>query len=267
MSRVKACLERLKTQNKTALIPYLVAGDPRPDCTVKSMHALVEGGADILELGIPFSDPMADGPVIQLAVERALEHKTSLTDVLAMVKEFRENDNETPIILMGYLNPVEVMGYEKYLSTASEVGVDGNIIVDLPPEEAESYMALTDKYNLSRVFLIAPTTTDLRTKIICEASSGYVYYVSLKGVTGSASLNVEEVKEKLANIRRITDLPISVGFGIKDASSASAVGRFADGVVVGSAVVNRMKDRQEAPESIPAELCDFMRQLREAMDA
>ena len=267
MSRVKACFEQLKVQNKSALIPYLTAGDPQPDCTVKAMHALVDGGADIVEVGVPFSDPMADGPVIQQAVERALAHNVSLTDVLQMVKEFREKDDKTPVILMGYVNPVEVMGYEKFISAASAAGVDGNIIVDLPPEEASEYIALTDQYNLSRVFLVAPTTTEERMKIICDASSGYVYYVSLKGVTGAASLNVQEVTEKLEIMSHITDLPISVGFGIKNADSAAAVAKVADGVVVGSAIVNRMKDRQNNPSSIPEELCQFMRTLRQAMDS
>ncbi|MBV1880525.1 MAG: tryptophan synthase subunit alpha [Pseudomonadales bacterium] len=267
MSRVKACFEQLKAKNKTALIPYLTAGDPQPDCTVKAMHALVEGGADIVEVGVPFSDPMADGPVIQQAVERALAHDVSLTHVLAMVKEFRQKDDTTPIILMGYLNPIEVMGYEKFIRAAHEAGVDGNIIVDLPPEEADEYIALTDKYELSRVFLVAPTTTEARIKIISDASSGYIYYVSLKGVTGAASLNVAEVTEKMAVMARHTNLPISVGFGIKDAESAAAVSKVAEGVVVGSAIVNRMKDRQDNPGSIPEELCQFMRNLRLAMDS
>lgn len=267
MSRVKACFEQLKSQQKVALIPYLTAGDPHPDCTVNAMHALVEGGADIVELGVPFSDPMADGPVIQKAVERALEFNVSLTNVLGMVKTFREKDQKTPIILMGYINPIEAMGYEQFVCAAAAAGVDGNIIVDLPPEEADDYIRLTDKYNLSRVFLLAPTTTVQRTKIICDASSGYVYYVSLKGVTGAASLDVEEVAEKLKIIKQITDLPISVGFGIKDAESASAVSKVADGVVVGSAVVNLMQERQGNRETVPTELSRFMAELRQAMDA
>lgn len=266
MSRIESRFEALKEQGKKALIPYITAGDPQKDQTVPLMHALVDAGADIIELGIPFSDPMADGPVIQLAFERSLEHDTSIEDVLSMVKQFREQDNETPIVLMGYLNPIEIMGYEKFAKACVDCGVDGFIVVDLPPEEAEDFSALCRQHELNLVFLLAPTTTEERIKKISDAASGYLYYVSLKGVTGAGNLNVDDVAAKLETIRNITSLPISVGFGIKDADSAAKVAKVADGVVVGSALVNRIADLADTPDKIAGSLSDVISGMRSAMD-
>lgn len=267
MSRIKACFATLKQHNRKALIPYITAGDPHPDHTVGMLHALVEGGADIIELGIPFSDPMADGPTITKAHERALVHHTSLTRVLAMVKEFRQKDTQTPMVLMGYLNPLEIMGYEVFAKAAADAGVDGVLTVDLPPEESECLTACLKQHGLDPIFLLAPTTTPERIRHVTSVASGYVYYVSLKGVTGSNTLDVDEVAARLDAIRAVSDLPIGVGFGIKDAETAAAVARHADGVVVGSALVSRIAELQQVPEAIPGVLRGILRDLRQAMDA
>jgi len=267
MSRIKSCLQKLKAEGRKALIPYVTAGDPQPDVTVKLLHSLVDAGADIIELGVPFSDPMADGPVIQLACERALSHGVRLVDVLAMVAEFRTTDSTTPIVLMGYLNPIEAMGYRPFLDAAKSAGVDGVLTVDLPPEEATSFCADLKAEELDAVFLLAPTTSDQRLKEICDASSGYVYYVSLKGVTGSASLDVNAVEERLAAIRQVTDLPVGVGFGIRDSASAAAVAKVADGVIVGSVLVNKIAELADTPDSIPEQVAAIVKGMRQAMDA
>lgn len=267
MSRIKACFESLKHTNRKALIPYITAGDPHPDHTVGMMHALVEGGADIIELGIPFSDPMADGPTITKAHERALVHHTTLRRVLAMVKEFRTRDDRTPVVLMGYLNPLEIMGYAAFAAAAAAAGVDGVLTVDLPPEESDILAASLRQHALDPIFLLAPTTTPERIRHITAAAAGYVYYVSLKGVTGSNALDVDAVAERIAAIRAVSDLPIGVGFGIKDAETAAAVARHADGVVVGSALVSRIAELQSVPEAIPGVLTGILRDLRQAMDA
>jgi len=267
MSRIKSTIDALQAQGKKALIPYITGGDPRPEWTVSLMHCLVENGADIIELGVPFSDPMADGPVIQLACERALEHNTSLTDILEIVREFRTTNTQTPVVLMGYLNPIEIMGADKFLDVASECGVDGVLTVDLPPEEAEHFSPKAAERGLDSVFLIAPTTTDDRIKSICEHSSGYVYYVSVKGVTGSAALSTKEVAEKVANIRSIANIPVGVGFGISDASSAQAVSEVSDGVIVGSVLVNIIKENQDDLSAIKDKLGSKLLSMRQAMDA
>ena len=266
MSRIERTLEALKGQGRKALIPYITAGDPHPDATVGLMHTLVAAGADIIELGVPFSDPMADGPVIQKACERALAHGTSTHDVLAMVKAFRERDSETPVVLMGYLNPVEALGYENFAKAASQAGVDGILLVDLPPEEALEIKPVMDAHGLDMIFLVAPTTSDARIKLIGKAGSGYLYYVSLKGVTGSASLNVDEVAGRVETIRNLAQLPIGVGFGIKDAESAQAVSRVSDGVVVGSALVNQIAANPDNPEAINQSISDILAAMRNAMD-
>jgi tryptophan synthase alpha chain len=266
VSRLEACFAALKAANKTALVPFVTAGDPHPSVTVNLMHDMVKAGANVLELGIPFSDPMAEGPVIQQACERALKHNVSLTDVLAMVKEFRANDAQTPIVLMGYTNPVEVMGYEKFAQTAGEVGVDGLILVDLPPEEGAKLIAALKVNKVDMIFLLAPTSTDARMKIICEQASGFVYYVSLKGVTGAANLDVDSVVEKVSQIRTHTSLPVGVGFGIRDAQSAAAVAAVADAVVVGSAIVNRIADNADDANKISQQVCDLLASMRAAMD-
>ena len=266
MRRIESCFQRLDGQNRKALIPFVTAGDPGKDVTVPLMHAMVDAGADIIELGVPFSDPMADGPVIQLACERALAHNTSTRDVLAMVKAFRETNTDTPVVLMGYLNPVEVMGYEAFAEAAADAGVDGVLLVDLPPEEALEVKPVMDAHGLDMIFLVAPTTSDARIKLIGEAGSGYLYYVSLKGVTGSATLNVDEVASRVETIRNLAQLPIGVGFGIKDAESAQAVSRVADGVVVGSALVNQIAENKDTPDAINNAVGGILSAMRNAMD-
>jgi len=266
MRRIESCFQRLAEQKRKALIPFVTAGDSSKEVTVPLMHAMVEAGADIIELGVPFSDPMADGPVIQKACERALAHGTSTHDVLAMVKAFRERDSETPVVLMGYLNPVEALGYENFAKAASQAGVDGILLVDLPPEEALEIKPVMDAYELDMIFLVAPTTSDARIKLIGKAGSGYLYYVSLKGVTGSASLNVDEVAGRVETIRNLAQLPIGVGFGIKDAESAQAVSRVSDGVVVGSALVNQIAANPDNPEAINQSISYILAAMRNAMD-
>ncbi|HFE31929.1 MAG TPA: tryptophan synthase subunit alpha [Gammaproteobacteria bacterium] len=267
MSRIKNCFEKLKAEGRKALIPYVTAGDPEPSVTVPLLHAMVDAGADIIELGVPFSDPMADGPVIQRAAERALEHHTSLHDVLAMVAEFRQTDSETPVVLMGYLNPVEVMGYSAFAEAAAKAGVDGVLTVDLPPEEADELVAALKARQLDPIFLLAPTSDDQRIKLICDAASGYVYYVAVKGVTGAGNLDVPAVAEKLTQIRQHTELPVGVGFGIKDAASAAAVAAVADAVVVGSALVQKVEQAAGQEDRINTEIADLLAQMRAGMDA
>src|SRR5690554_6883500 len=266
MSRIQHCFETLRAEGRKALIPYITAGDPDPAMMLPLMHELVEAGVDVIELGVPFSDPMADGPVIQLAMERALSHQVSLRDVLNMVRAFRETNQTTPVALMGYLNPIEYMGYDTFAREAAEAGVDGVLIVDLPPEEAETVAPLFREHGLDCIFLLAPTTTLERARKICQQASGYVYYVSLKGVTGSASLNVTEVAEKLEQLRSVTDLPIGVGFGIRDGASAAAVASVADGVVVGSVLVSQIAAHLGEPEQARAGITAVIRDMRAAMD-
>ena len=266
-SRLKPCFDSLRAQQRTALIPFITAGDPKPEITVPMMHAMVDAGVDVIELGVPFSDPMADGPVIQKASERALESHTSLHDVIGMVKEFRKTNNDTPVILMGYLNPVEIMGYENFAKQAAEAGVDGVLTVDLPPEEATGAIEIFRNNNLDPVFLIAPTTTDDRMKKICSVASGFVYYVSLKGVTGAANLDIQGVADKVQQIRRHTDLPVGVGFGIKDAEIAASVGAVSDAVVVGSALVKKFEEFTDSPDKIQKEVVAVLSSMRAALDA
>lgn len=238
MNRLQQRLNELSESNKKALISYVVAGDPEPEITLAVMHELVSSGSDILELGVPFSDPSAEGPVIQRAHERALTKGVGMRQVLEIVSAFRQTNRQTPIVLMGYANPIEWMGYRKFCEAAVEAGVDGILVVDIPPEEAGDINSVLTEYGLYNVFLLAPTTTELRIKEICKFASGFLYYVSVKGVTGSGALNVESVEQKVADIRKHTSLPVCVGFGIKDAASARAVSEVADGVVVGSAFVD-----------------------------
>jgi len=266
MSRIQQRFDDLRSAGKTALIPFITAGDPNPEVTVPMMHAMVEAGADIIELGVPFSDPMADGPTIQKASERALEHHVSLSSVIDMVKTFRATDGETPVVLMGYLNPIEVMGYEQFAERASSAGVDGILTVDLPPEEAVEVIPVFKKHHLDPTFLISPTTDEQRIEKIAAQASGWLYYVSVKGITGSAELDTEEVAKRVDTIRTITSLPIGVGFGIKDGESAARVAKIADAVVVGSALVNRIADNQQSPEKLPQIAADFVRELRQAID-
>lgn len=267
MSRIESTLSALKARRAKALIPFITAGDPHPSHTVGLMHALVAGGADIIELGVPFSDPMADGPVIQLACERALVHGTSLWNCCAMVAEFRKTDSRTPVVLMGYLNPIETRGLEAFCALARDSGVDGVLIVDLAVEEAPDFAPKIRSFGLDLIFLLAPTSSDARIEAIAREASGYLYYVSLKGVTGAASLDIDSVTTKLDQIRRHTALPVAVGFGIRDAESAAKVGAVADGVVVGSALVSQIEKHQSAPERLPDLLKSQLTQMRAALDA
>ena len=241
--RIAGRFADLAVQGKRALIPYIVAGDPDPGATVMLMHKLVQAGADIIELGVPFSDPMAEGPVIQKAHERALEHNVSLRDTLAMVAEFRSRDTDTPVLLMGYANPVLGMGFAGFADAAREAGLDALLTVDMPPEEVGELNQELKRAELDNIFLVAPTTTRQRIEKIAEVATGFVYYVSLKGVTGAGNLDVEDVAEHLAQIRACSELPVAVGFGIKDPQTAAAIARVADGVVVGSALVQLVADR------------------------
>ena len=245
MSRLAVRFGGLKEQSKKGLISYIVAGDINPNVTVPMMHELVAQGTDVIELGVPFSDPMAEGPVIQLAHERSLEYGTSLRDTLDMVSEFRKTDDKTPVVLMGYANPVEVMGYETFANVAVEAGVDGVITVDMPPEEVAGMNKELQRVGMDNIFLIAPTTSDQRIEKIVAPASGFLYYVSLKGVTGAGHLDIDAVAASCARIRARSSLPLAVGFGIKSAESAVAVAEVADAVVVGSAVVNAMLEAAE----------------------
>ena len=266
MSRIGNRFKALRAEGRRALIPYITAGDPESWVTVPLMHALVKSGADLLELGVPFSDPMADGPVIQRASERALKHNITLTQVLAMVREFRTNDPDTPVILMGYLNPVEVMGYERFAREAASAGVDGVLTVDMPPEESGDFTSALRAHGLDGIYLLAPTSTDERIRRIVERASGFIYYVSLRGVTGAAHLDLAEVGNKLRGIRKHTTLPVGVGFGIGTPEAAAAVAEIADAVIVGSAIVRRIEESASQPDKILKELPGFLAQLRQAMD-
>ncbi len=266
MSRLESCFAALGKQGRRALIPYITAGDPNPAVTVPLLHALVEGGADVLELGVPFSDPMADGPVIQQASERALKHHVTLHHVLDMVREFRKRDSRTPVVLMGYLNPIEVLGYKAFAAAAAAAGVDGALTVDLPPEEAGEFVPALKRAGLDPIFLLAPTSDAARVRAILEVASGFVYYVSLRGVTGAGHLDLTEVRRKVNEIRKQTKLPVGVGFGISTPQAAAEVAEFADAVVVGSALVKRIAGLADNPEMIPAEARSFMAALRAVMD-
>jgi tryptophan synthase alpha chain len=271
VSRLQACFARLQAEERKALIPYIMTGDPHPDVTVPLMHAMVNAGANIIELGAPFSDPMADGPVIQAAAERALEFDISLDDVFDAVEQFRKLDDVTPIILMGYLNLIEAAGYQAFARRAADAGIDGVITVDMPPEEAEDYIAALEASALDPVFLIAPTTTVERIAKIGAVASGFVYYVSLKGVTGAANLDVDSVREKVELIRGHIDLPIGVGFGISDAETAARVSACSDAVVVGSAIVKRMAAHNahnpDQTSLVIKDVSALLSSMREAMDA
>ena len=248
-SRIGKRFAELGAAGRKALIPYVVAGDPKPGLTVTVMHRLVEAGADIIELGVPFSDPMAEGPTIQRGHERALEHGVRLRDALGMVADFRSSDDETPVLLMGYANPVMGMGFAEFADRAREVELDGLLTVDMPPEEVETLNAELKRQGIDNIFLVAPTTPPERVARIASVATGFIYYVSLKGVTGAGHLDVDDAAHHVAVIREHTDLPVAVGFGIKDAGSAARVASFADGVVVGSALVQLMADRAAAGAS------------------
>jgi tryptophan synthase alpha chain len=265
MSRIQGRFEALRRDKRKALIPYITAGDPHPSLTVPLMRALVESGADILELGVPFSDPMADGPVIQRSGERALKHRVGLTNVLAMVSEFRKADAATPVVLMGYANPIEAMGTEKFVAAAKAAGVDGVIVVDYPPEECEPFAAMAQKAGIDPIFLLAPTSTDKRIEQVARVGSGYLYYVSLRGITGAANIDFSEVSSRIPRIRAATRLPIGVGFGIRDAESAKRVAQSADAVVIGSRIIQEIE--AGAADGAVARVKAFLKPIRQALDA
>ena len=265
MSRIQSKFAVLKQQGKKALIPYITAGDPHPKYTVTLMHAMVKSGADMIELGVPFSDPMADGPVIQRASERALKHKVGLRHVLEMVQEFRQTDNETPVILMGYANPIEAMGAQSFAKRASDAGVDGVLTVDYPPEESADFIQSLQANSVDSIFLLSPTTETSRINLIVNQASGFLYYVSLKGVTGAANLDIENVTERVAEIRKLTSLPIGVGFGVRDAETARNVGKIADAVVVGSRMVQTVE--QSSEENLVSNVSALVLELRTAIDS
>ena len=264
MSRIDATFARLRAAGRTALIPYVTAGDPGPASTVPIMRSLVAAGADIIELGVPFSDPMADGPVIQRATERAIRQGVGLKQTLQFVGEFRRQDADTPVVLMGYANPIEHMGREAFARAAREAGVDGVLVVDYPPEECEDFAAAMKAAGIDPIFLLAPTSTEDRIARVAKVASGYLYYVSLKGITGSGNLDVAAVAARIPLIKAMANVPVGVGFGIRDAASAQAVARVADAVVVGSRIIQEM-------ESVPRERAvqaagEFLATLRRAID-
>jgi tryptophan synthase alpha chain len=265
MSRIAATFERLSASGRKALIPYFTAGFPSRELAVPLMHALAEAGADVIELGVPFSDPMADGPVIQKAGEHALALGVGLGDVIGWVREFRRTDDLTPVVLMGYLNPIERMGTEAFASRAAAAGVDGVLVVDLPPEEAEGFAPRMKAAGIDLIYLLAPTSTPARMAQVGRLASGYVYYVSLKGVTGAGTLNVEEVLSALPAIREVTGLPVGVGFGIRDGQTAAAIAARADAVVIGSRLIQEIE--AAGPDSAVERAGAFIRGIRNAMDA
>jgi len=269
MSRLKQITNNANQKGRKLLIPYLVAGDPNKETTIDLMHALVSNGADIIELGIPFSDPSSDGEVIQSSIERSLRKGTSLNDTLDIVSKFRAQNEVTPIVLMGYLNPVEIMGIDNFVRRAQKEGVDGVLMVDMPPAEADVLNAKLKEVNIDSIFLVAPTTAQERVKSIIDMTSGYVYYVSLKGVTGASITDVDEVERNVSALRSSTDLPIVVGFGIKDGKSAREMARVSDGVIVGSALVNKIAGLT-SHEEISAEdiknSTNIIKEIREELD-
>lgn len=266
MSRLTTKFKELAGTGRKALIPFITAGDPNPEFTVPMMHAMVKAGVDVIELGVPFSDPMADGPVIQRASERALAHKMSLRRTLQIVAQFRKTDQQTPVVLMGYLNPIEAMGYEGFANAAQRADIDGVLTVDLPPEEAEECAALLKARDIDPIFLLAPNSSDERIKLMATIGSGYLYYVSLKGVTGAGHLNISDVERKLQQIRAITSMPIAIGFGVKDAETAKIIANIGDGTVIGSALINKIEANLEDPERAKNEVFALLASMRLAMD-
>ncbi len=264
MSRIASVFDILRQRNRKALIPFITAGDPEPAMMVPLMHELVKAGADIIELGVPFSDPMADGPTIQRSSERALRHHVGLKDVLAMVEEFRGADLSTPVVLMGYANPVEAMGHEAFAARAKACGVDGVLVVDYPPEESAEWIGHLKSQQIDAIFLLSPTTPQARIEQVASMAQGYVYYVSLKGVTGSLNLDLRDVAARLAQLRSRISIPIGVGFGIRDAATAGAVAGLADAVVIGSRIIEEI-EKSPATEML-GNVYRLVRNLRSAID-
>jgi tryptophan synthase alpha chain len=265
MSRIAHLFEALRQQDRKALIPFVTAGDPEPGLMVPLMHELVRAGADIIELGVPFSDPMADGPTIQRSSERALKQGVTLSDVLAMVETFRKNDRHTPVVLMGYANPIEAMGYEAFATRAKACGVDGVLTVDYPPEESVEWVEHLKRQQIDPIFLLSPTTPQARIGQVAFMAQGYVYYVSLKGVTGSLNLDLRDVAGKLSQLRSSIAIPIGVGFGIRDAATAAAVAELADAVVVGSRIIEEIES--STPSEVLTNVYQLVKELRNSIDA
>jgi tryptophan synthase alpha chain len=264
MSRIQTKFAALRTQGRKALISFITAGDPAPKETVPLMHALVQSGVDVIELGVPFSDPMADGPVIQRASERALKHHVGLRDVLQMVADFRSKDAVTPVVLMGYGNPIEAMGWKIFSQRCAEVGVDGVLTVDFPPEESHEAFEHLQAHGIDPIFLVAPTTNEARIALVAKLARGYVYYVSLKGVTGAGNLDLSAIAKKIPQLRKHITIPIGVGFGIRDADTARAVSALCDGVVVGSRIVQEIENSKE--NQVQENVSRLVKELRAAID-
>ncbi|SCX09016.1 tryptophan synthase, alpha chain [Nitrosomonas eutropha] len=265
MNRIESVFSRLKSQDKAALIPFITAGDPDSATTVALMHQLTRSGVDLIELGVPFSDPMADGPTIQRSSERALKHRISLKDVLAMVAQFRKMNQSTPVVLMGYANPIETMGYKRFVEEASHSGVDGVLVVDYPPEESAEWVRHLKDQGIDPIFLLSPTTPESRIKHVAELAKGYVYYVSLKGVTGASHLDLQDVSSKLSQLRAHIRIPIGVGFGIRDEQTARSIAERADAVVIGSRIVEEIEHSQAA--DLLSNVGALVESLRHAIDA
>ena len=263
MSRIDAAFQKVRAARRAALIPFVTAGDPAPLQTVGVMHGLVAGGADVIELGVPFSDPMADGPVIQRSSERALKHGVSLKDVLAYVAEFRRTNDATPVVLMGYANPIERMGLEAFVKAAKAAGVDGVLIVDYPPEESVEWLEALKGSGIDPIFLLSPTSSDARIDLVARVAKGYIYYVSLKGVTGAANIDTSDVEAMIRRIRSHTKVPVGVGFGIRDGATARKVGEVADAVVIGSRIVQDLSE--VAPEAAPRRAEALLREFSDAL--
>ncbi|WP_407926765.1 tryptophan synthase subunit alpha [Advenella mandrilli] len=261
-----------KAGQRAALIPYITTGDPSPQATLALMHSLAEAGADIIELGVPFSDPMADGPVIQRAAERAIAKGVGLPRVLELVAEFRKLNNETPVVLMGYANPIEAMGRAIFAEKAGAAGVDGVLVVDYPPEEFDEFTGLLKAQGISPIFLLAPTSTEERIKTVGNIAEGYVYYVSLRGVTGSGALDIEDVQQRVLAIKKHVKIPVGVGFGIRDAESAAKIAQVADAVVIGSKIIETMeqaivgKPEDQVTDVAVASASTWLKGVREALD-
>lgn len=264
MNRIAETFATLSTHNKKALIPFITAGDPNPAITVALMHQLVQSGSDVIELGVPFSDPMADGPTVQRSSERALKNQVSLHHVLEMVASFRQTDTQTPVVLMGYANPVEAMGYEAFAAKAKACGVDGVLTVDYPPEECDEWVNCLEKHDINAIFLLSPTTLNQRVQQVAKLAKGYIYYVSLKGVTGASHLDLGEVKKVLEQLRQSITIPIGVGFGIRDGATAKAVSELADAVVVGSRIIETIEQSTEA--DVLENVGNLVASLRQAID-
>ncbi len=264
-SRIAATFARLAAEKRAALIPYVMAADPTPETTVPLMHALVDAGVDVIELGVPFSDPMADGPVIQRAAERALKFACGLSDVLGFVRQFRQSNQTTPVVLMGYANPIERMGMAPFAAAAKAAGVDGLIVVDYPPEESQQLLATMDAVGIDIIYLLSPTSTAARIELVCAAARGYIYYVSLKGVTGAGNIDTTEVERMIAKIRTQTTLPVGVGFGIRDGDTAKRIAAFADAVVIGSRIIEELE--VSSADTAVANVGALVKQIRQQMDS